>query len=49
MKAVLFDHDGTLINSEAIHFDLWQRFLSHYGVSITSDYYNEQMAGVSVP
>lgn len=48
MKAVLFDHDGTLINSEAIHFDLWQRFLSHYGVSITSDYYNEQMAGVSV-
>ena len=45
-KAILFDHDGTLINSEAVHFKLWQQTLKPYEVSLTDAYYNEIMAGV---
>lgn len=45
-KAILFDHDGTLINSEAVHFKLWQQTLAPYGVELTDAYYNETMAGV---
>ena len=43
-KAILFDHDGTLINSEAVHFKLWQQTLKPYEVSLTDAYYNEIMA-----
>ena len=46
LKAVLFDHDGTLINSEAVHFSLWQQTLAPFDVELTDTYYNEVMAGV---
>jgi beta-phosphoglucomutase-like phosphatase (HAD superfamily) len=46
LQAILFDHDGTLINSEAVHFKLWQQTLTPYGVELTDAYYNETMAGV---
>ncbi|MCP4866816.1 HAD family phosphatase [Alteromonas alba] len=46
LQAILFDHDGTLINSEAVHFKLWQQTLAPYDVELTDAYYNETMAGV---
>ena len=46
LQAILFDHDGTLINSEAIHFRLWQQTLAPFNVSLTESYYNDTMAGV---
>lgn len=46
LRAILFDHDGTLINSEAVHFKLWQETLAPFGVELTDSYYNEVMAGV---
>lgn len=49
LQAVLFDHDGTLIDSEAVHFGLWQETLKPFGVSLTEQYYNEVMAGVPTP
>ena len=49
MKAILFDHDGTLINSEAVHFALWQQVLSPFNVTLTEQYYNSVMAGIPVP
>lgn len=45
---ILFDHDGTLINSEAVHFRLWKDILARYGVNLTEIFYNEVMAGVPV-
>ena len=49
MKAILFDHDGTLINSEAVHFALWQQVLRPFQVELTEQYYNDVMAGIPVP
>ncbi|MAD10821.1 MAG: hypothetical protein CL592_10225, partial [Alteromonas sp.] len=46
LQAILFDHDGTLINSEAVHFKLWQQTLAPFDVDLTDAYYNETMAGV---
>lgn len=46
LKAILFDHDGTLINSEAVHFRLWQQALEPFDVSLSEAYYNDVMAGV---
>lgn len=48
LKAILLDHDGTLVNSEAIHFELWRQLLHSYDVELTAAYYNKVMAGVSV-
>ena len=46
-KGILFDFDGTLVDSERFHFrsarDLFQR---DFGVEITMDYYNQKMAGI---
>ncbi|MDC8833050.1 HAD family hydrolase [Alteromonas gilva] len=49
LQAVLFDHDGTLIDSEAVHFGLWQETLKPFGVTLTEQYYNDVMAGVPTP
>jgi beta-phosphoglucomutase-like phosphatase (HAD superfamily) len=34
IKALLFDLDGTLIDSEKFHFDCWNEFLLPYGVTL---------------
>ncbi|AHI33118.1 hypothetical protein AU15_09120 [Marinobacter salarius] len=31
LRAVLFDHDGTLVNSEPIHYRMWRRFFDATG------------------
>lgn len=35
IKAILFDHDGTLVDSEACHCDIWNRVLAPYGVTLS--------------
>jgi beta-phosphoglucomutase-like phosphatase (HAD superfamily) len=27
IKAILYDHDGTLVDSEVVHFGIWQKVL----------------------
>lgn len=45
-KAVLFDHDGTLVDSEAVHHALWNQVLQPYGVEIPLDVYMQHYSGV---
>ncbi len=47
-RAILFDHDGTLIDSEQVHFALWQSVLRDYGVDISEAFYADVMAGIPV-
>lgn len=46
-KGILFDFDGTLVDSETFHFrsarDLFKR---DFGVEIDMEYYNQKMAGI---
>lgn len=43
---ILFDHDGTLIDSETTHYALWKQVLKDYGVDLGFAFYQENMAGV---
>ncbi|MCC6869294.1 MAG: HAD family phosphatase [Burkholderiales bacterium] len=45
-RAVCFDHDGTLVDSEPIHYRLWQAVLEPYGIALTEAQYKERYAGV---
>lgn len=43
---VLFDHDGTLVESEGQHFALWNQVLAPYGFALTLAQYKDFYAGV---
>lgn len=47
IQAVLFDHDGTLVDSEPIHLELWNTVLEKYGIQLSLQHYQESYAGVS--
>jgi len=47
IKAVLFDHDGTLANSEVVHFQFWREVLADRGVNFLEDDYRLHFTGVS--
>lgn len=49
IKAILFDLDGTLINSETIHFDCWNVILEAYGIKLTYDVWLKNYAGIPLP
>ncbi|WP_052063630.1 HAD family hydrolase [Nitrincola sp. A-D6] len=46
LRAILFDHDGTLVDSEPVHYELWQTVLAQYGVSLSEQLYRQYYAGV---
>lgn len=45
-KAVLFDHDGTLVDSEHIHFQLWNQVLEPYHVQLSVEQFIAHYTGV---
>ena len=45
VRAILFDHDGTLVKSEDIHFQMWKTVLSKYDVVLSPEYYATHYAG----
>lgn len=49
LKALLFDLDGTLINSEIIHFDCWNEILQEYGIKLTYDVWLKNYVGIPLP
>ncbi|WP_316847754.1 HAD family phosphatase [Pedobacter psychrodurus] len=49
IKALLFDLDGTLIDSEKFHFDCWNTFLCGYGVAIDFKDWLSNYAGIPLP
>jgi len=46
LRAVLFDHDGTLVDSEPVHHRLWNGVLAAYGVAVAEADYQLRYAGL---
>lgn len=46
-KAVLFDLDGTLIDSEWFYYRAWKKTLEHYGFTLESELWVNDLAGKS--
>lgn len=47
IKALIFDFDGTLVDSESIHFDSWRALLKDgYGVDFEEQDYFQNFAGI---
>ena len=44
-KALLFDLDGTLSNTDAVHFPNWIEVLRPYAVEVTRELYEEKLSG----
>jgi len=49
LKALLFDLDGTLIDSEYFHFELWNEILEEYGGKLTFEEWLKNHAGIPLP
>ncbi|MBK4732264.1 HAD family phosphatase [Oxynema sp. CENA135] len=45
IAAILFDLDGTLANTDPIHFLTWQELLRTYDLEIDREFYQKQMSG----
>ena len=46
LRAILFDHDGTLVDSEPTHFTLWNTVLARYRFELSEQDYKAYYAGV---
>ncbi|MFY0688194.1 MAG: HAD family phosphatase [Cyclobacteriaceae bacterium] len=46
LKAILFDFDGTLVDSEKFHFDCWNEVLVEFNVQLEYEYYLDHFAGI---
>jgi HAD superfamily hydrolase (TIGR01509 family) len=46
VAAVIFDHDGTLVDSEPVHLACWQRTLEPYGRSLAAQQYAKYLSGL---
>lgn len=46
IKAVFFDHDGTLVDSEPIHYQLWRDVMATHGVALPESLYRDCYAGI---
>ncbi|WP_427028094.1 HAD family hydrolase [Halomonas sp. H2] len=49
LRAILFDHDGTLVNSEPVHYRMWAEVLQRYGFTLSEQQYKAHYAGVPTP
>lgn len=49
IKALLFDLDGTLIDSEYFHYECWNEILEEYGVRLTYQDWLKNYAGIPLP
>ena len=49
LKAILFDHDGTLVDSEPTHLALWNEVLEPLGVTLPEPLYKDLYAGLPTP
>ena len=45
LKALLFDLDGTLANTDAVHFPTWIEVLRPYGIDVDREFYEERLGG----
>ena len=42
--AVIFDHDGTLVDSEPVHMQMWQQLLKPH--TLSQETYETQLSGI---
>ncbi len=49
LKAILFDHDGTLVDSEVTHFNLWKTILEKHHVELAEQGYKDFHSGTPTP
>lgn len=45
IQAMLFDLDGTLVNSDPLHYQAWRGTLAHYGLEIDEAFYATRISG----
>ena len=45
LAAILFDLDGTLANTDPLHFRVWQEVLKDYGLDIDKRFYDTRISG----
>lgn len=45
LTAILFDLDGTLVNTDPLHYKVWQDVLKDYGLEIDQTFYDTRISG----
>ncbi|MBD1898875.1 HAD-IA family hydrolase [Trichocoleus sp. DQ-A3] len=45
LAAILFDLDGTLVNTDRIHYKSWQDILKQYDIDIDENFYQNRISG----
>lgn len=45
IRAVIFDHDGTLVDSEPHHLAAWQELLAPYNATLSTEEYQRHLSG----
>lgn len=46
LEAVFYDHDGTLVDSEIVHYQIWREVLKPFGVLLAVEYYRDYCSGI---
>ena len=44
-SAILYDLDGTIVNTDPLHYQAWQELLQEYKIEIDEEFYKSQMSG----
>lgn len=45
LKALIFDLDGTLCNTDAVHFPTWMEVLRSHGIDVDREFYEDSLSG----
>lgn len=45
LAGILFDLDGTLVNTDPLHFQAWQEMLLSHGLEIDNVFYQTRISG----
>lgn len=44
-SAILYDLDGTIVNTDPLHYQAWQELLQGYNLEIDQEFYKSRMSG----
>lgn len=45
LRAIFYDLDGTIVNTDPLHFGVWQEILLNYNIEIDEEFYKTRMSG----